>query len=104
MKMDETWGDWFERITNGAGSRPIGQRVGRSHTTVQNWKKGHRKAEAAILISLAYDADLLEALVAAGVLSSGDVDRASLKATVRRVPGVTLTAELHRRELERSRR
>jgi hypothetical protein len=56
--------------------------------------------EMVIGLAVAYDADVLEGLVAAGWLAAGDVRRLNLESALRQMPGTRLTGELHRRALE----
>jgi hypothetical protein len=95
------WDEWVRRTTAGATSRQVAERIGRSHTTALKWM--HRPTpEHVIGLAVAYNADLIAALVAAGMLPAEDVKNLNLDATLKSTPTVKLAAELYRRALAHS--
>lgn len=95
--MTEAWSDWL-RDTTGAGSaRDIAKRLGRSHTTVLRWMRDGVPPERVISIAIDLNADVIDALIAAGWLASEDVPRLVSRDLLKRVPTPTLIAELSRR-------
>lgn len=93
--MNEEWAAWVRETTHDAPSREVAKRISRSHTTALKWMHDPT-LEAAISFALAYDADVITALVAAGWFNSVDESQANI---LRSLPSVKLTAELHRRAL-----
>lgn len=93
----DEWVAWVAEVTGGASARAIGKRIGRSHTTVSRWLRDGGSAEAVIEIATGYEAPIVRALVDTGWISSEDADRAFAADSLRRVPNVVLTAEVHRR-------
>lgn len=91
--MNERWAEWVRLTTRDATSRQVGQRIGHSHTTALKWMRDP-SPEAVIAFAVAYDADVITALVAAGWLNDVDESEAAI---IRKLPTVKLTAELHRR-------
>jgi hypothetical protein len=98
--MNEEWTVWVRETTGDAPSRAVAERIGRSHTTALKWMRDPT-LEAVIAFALAYDADVITALVAAGWLNSVDESQANI---VRNLSTVKLTAELHRRAVVHARR
>ena len=93
------WTEWVERVTSGGTSRQVGERIGHSHTTALRWMHDGAPPEAVIALALAYDADVFEALVAAGWLRREDVAGLNIETALRRLSSVRLTRELYRRAL-----
>lgn len=92
--MNDKWDDWVRETTGGASSREVAKRIERSHTTAAKWMHGDPPIEAVIAFALAYDVDVIAALVAAGWLNDMDESQANV---IRHISSVKLTAELHRR-------
>lgn len=93
------WEDWVRKATGGATSRQVGQRIGHSHTTALKWMRDGASPEAVIALAVAYNADVIGALVAAGWLPAEDVANLNFDAALRRLSSVKLTAEIHRRAI-----
>lgn len=91
------WEDWVKATTNGATSRQVAERIGHSHTTALKWMHDGATVEAVINLAIAYDADVIQALVAAGWLKRELVGDLNLDAALRKLSSVKLTAELYRR-------
>lgn len=91
------WTEWVARVTGGETSRQVGERIGRSHTTALRWMRDGASPEAVIGLALAYEADVVEALVVSGWLAAKDVRRLNLGLALRQLPPTNLTGELHRR-------
>lgn len=98
--MNEQWDIWVRETTGNASSRAVAERIGRSHTTALKWMRDP-SPEAVIAFALAYDVNVVEALVAAGWLNSMDESQQNL---LRHLSSVKLTAELHRRALNHAKR
>lgn len=98
------WIAWLQRTTGETSARGIARKVGRSHTTVIRWQREGVPPDAVVDAAIALDADVFEALVAAGWLSPEEVSRVNLDVTLRQIKTVRLTAELHRRAIEKERR
>lgn len=103
--MGTTWDRWVREVTEGASSRAVGERIGKSHTTARVWMS-HPTAESAIMLAIAYRANPIEALTVAGFLTNGELTATDPDAELKDIPSVRLTAELYRRarEADRSRR
>lgn len=95
--MVSEWTDWVARVTGGETSRQVGERIGRSHTTALRWMHDGAGPEAVIALAVAYEADVIEALVVSGWLAAKDVPHLNLGSALRELPPTNLTAELHRR-------
>lgn len=98
--MNERWAEWVRLTTGDATSRQVGRRIGHSHTTALKWMRDP-SPEAVIAFALAYDADVITALVAAGWLNDVDESEAAI---IRKLSTVKLTAELHRRAIAYAKR
>lgn len=92
--MNDKWVQWVRDTTGGAPSRAVADKIGRSHTTALKWMHDEPAPEAVIAFAVAYDTDVIAALVAAGWLNNVDEDTAAI---LRTTPTLKLTAELHRR-------
>ena len=90
------WAEWVSRVTRGETSRQVGERIGHSHSTALRWMRDP-SPDQVISLAVAYNADVVEALVAAGWLAEGDVGLLNLDVTLRRLSSVKLTRELYRR-------
>lgn len=97
------WDDWVRKTTNNATSREVGERIGRSHTTALKWMHSPTP-EHVIRLAVAYNADLIAGLVAAGLLPEADAANLNLDRTLKSQPTVKLAAELYRRALATSRK
>lgn len=96
--MDK-WQDWVRETIGDDRSRQVGKRIGRSHTTALQWMREPTSPEAVITLARAYNADLLQAFVAAGWLEESDL-RMTVDEALRKVASVRLTGELHRRAMQ----
>lgn len=99
--MNTRWEDWMREITHEESSRQIAAKVNRSHSTILRWEHDP-PCDAVVIIALAYGADVVAGLTAAGYMHSKDV--ANVVVELRRLPAAKLTSELHRRALEFERR
>jgi hypothetical protein len=93
------WEEYAHRITGGASQREVGERIGHSHATARRWMSDGATPQQVIALALAYDADVLEALAAAGWLDPAEIENVNLSRTLRRMSSVALTKELYRRAL-----
>lgn len=64
---------WIERITANASWRTIADRMGTTHPTIQRRLK-NETASAVVAIARAYDANPIEGLLTAGVISENDLE------------------------------
>lgn len=95
--MDLT--EWVAETTANASARQIARRLNRSNDSVSRWlRKGAMPAEVIIQISRVYNGNLLEGVLAGGVIGPEDVETA-MPNLLRYAPTVVLTEELHRRML-----
>lgn len=92
----DTWDQWVREVVDGDHTRAIGERIGKSHTTAGTWLR-KPTPESAIMLAIAYQADPIEALAAAGFLSDGHLVTTEPDAELKDIPSVRLTAELYRR-------
>lgn len=100
--MNTSWERWVREVTEGASSRAVGERIGKSHTTALAWM-GHPTPESAIMLAVAYRANPIEALTVAGFLTNGELTATDPDAELKDIPSVRLTAELYRRARESER-
>lgn len=96
------WEVYVARITRGASQREVGLRIGHSHTTARRWMSDRATPEQVIGLAVAYDADVIEALVAAGWLDVADVEDLNVDTILRKLSSLRLTRELYRRALVKS--
>lgn len=85
---------WLRDLTGETSTRHIGEKVGRSHATVQRWAKHGIPPRAVMQLVAENDADLMDALEMLGWLTPEERDR--IAPTLDRLPTLALTAELHR--------
>lgn len=92
------WTQWLDRATKLESDRQIARKVGLTHTTISRWRNaGTAPAEGIIRIARAYDADPIDGLVSAGIITQADLMNGGLRNAVRHAPTVYLTEELHER-------
>lgn len=94
------WEDWVKRTTRGATSRQVADRIGHSHTTALKWMHDGASVDAVISLAIAYDADPIQAMVAAGWLKRELVGNLNLDGALKRLSSVKLAGELYRRARE----
>jgi len=94
------WEKWVHKVTEGASSREVGERIGHSHTTALRWMKDGASPEAVIALALAYQADPIQAMVAAGWLRADLVKDLNLDGALKSLSTLKLAAEVHRRVAE----
>lgn len=97
------WDEWVHVTTAGATSRQVGQRIGHSHTTALAWMR-EPTPQHAIGLALAYNADILGALVAVGLLTHEEAERLNLDKALAKLSSIKLTGELYRRAVAQARR
>ena len=91
------WEEWVRRTTGGATSRQVAERIGHSHTTALKWMHDGATVEAVLSLAIAFDAEPIQALVAAGWLRRELVGNLNLDGALRRLSSVKLAGELYRR-------
>lgn len=91
------WEEYAHRITGGLSQREVGERIGHSHATARRWMSDGATPAQVIALALAFDADVIEALVAAGWLEAHEVAGLNIDSALQALSSVKLTAELYRR-------
>lgn len=91
------WEVYAHRITGGLSQREVGERIGHSHATARRWMSDGATPGQVIALAVAFDADVIEALVAAGWLDAGEVAGLNIDSALQALSSVKLTAELYRR-------
>lgn len=98
LRTMSNWSNYVKALTKGVGIEEVGARVGVSGSTISRWRSGQSSpknpAEVALL-AVAFDADVLEAFVAAGYLTPEQAQRPA------RLDLRTIPADLFNKELER---
>ena len=97
------WDEWVEKTTAGDTSREVGDKIGHSHTTALKWMH-EPTPQHAIGLALAYNSDILGALVAVGLLSQEEADRLNLDKALAKLSSIKLTGELYRRAVAQAKR
>lgn len=94
---------WLTQVTGETRVLVIAQLLDRSHTTIYRWRDhGMIPPEAVIDIAIRCNVDVIRALVDNGWLNEREADAVNLDDTLRRLPAVKLTAEIHRRAQARA--
>lgn len=100
--MDDTkWVRWLRKVTREESARAIARSVGVSHTTVQRWISKGMPAEIVWELTLKFNADPVEALILLERIAPDQTGALNYTAIVKYAPEHALTAELHRRAIER---
>jgi hypothetical protein len=90
--------EWVSTLTQQESARAISEKVGRSHTAVSKWlRSGCMPAEVVIDIARSYNGDVVEGLLAGGLMIPADLANGGLRSAVRHAPTIFLTEELHAR-------
>lgn len=97
------WEAWVTKVTGGATARQVAERIGKSHTTALRWMHNGTSPEQVIAFAIAYNADIIQALVAAGWISESDLENLNLASALRSLTEVELAGELYRRALAQQR-
>jgi transcriptional regulator with XRE-family HTH domain len=74
--VSETWWEYVQRITGHAQQKEIAEATGIEQSRISRWKLGKStpKAEAAVAVARGYNRPPVEALIAAGYLTTEDID------------------------------
>lgn len=100
--MTETLPQWIRRITNGASMRSIAHTSGLKQATLARQMSGQRvPAETVAAIGHAYGANVLEGLLAHGLLTPDDIESVREVVGLRECSDRELTDEILRRLDER---
>jgi hypothetical protein len=95
--------EWIAETTDNASARRIASRLNRSNDSVSRWlKRGDMPADVIIQLARVYDGNLLEGVLAGGVIVPEDVEKA-MPSLLRYAPMWMLTEELHRRTIREAR-
>lgn len=75
-----TWWDYLQKITDGASNVEVARKVGFHESNMSKWSRGQKPdVEFVVKIAHAYRVNVLEALVAAGVITSADAQLHEVK-------------------------
>lgn len=85
---------WLREVTGESSTRHIGEKIGRSHATVQRWAKHGIPPRSVLQLVIENDYDLMDALEMLGWMSPTERDR--IAPTLDKLPTPALTAELQR--------
>ena len=101
---DSTWWRYVVTLTGNAAQKDVAAATGIDQSSISRWQRGTTtpRAEAAVALARAYGRSPVEALVAAGYLSStelGVVELTTLTGDLTRVSIDSLLSELRRRVL-----
>lgn len=101
---ETTWWRYVVTLTGNAAQKDIAAATGIDQSSISRWQRGTNapRAEAAVALARAYGRSPVEALVAAGYLSStelGVVELTTLTGDLTRVSIDSLLSELRRRVL-----
>lgn len=101
MSNGRRWASYVADIANGDRQIDIAARSGIDQTTISRWlneQRGRMRAETVVQFARAYDANVLEALVAAGVITSAEAGvPARARVDVSTIATSTLLREVSRR-------
>ena len=91
---------WLQEVTGETSLRGIASKVSRSHSTVHRWIHEGMPPDVVVDVAIKVNVDIITALVAAGWVTESERENLNLDETLRRLPAVKLTGEIHRRALE----
>jgi transcriptional regulator with XRE-family HTH domain len=102
---DGGWWRYVVTVTGNAAQKEIATATGIDQSSISRWQRGSNtpRATAVVTFARAYDRSPIEALVAAGYLSSEDVgvvELTTVTGDLTRVSSDSLLSELRRRLLE----
>jgi transcriptional regulator with XRE-family HTH domain len=92
-----SWWDYVMRVSGNASQNAIGNKTGLSQSAVNRWQSSSPKPETIVLFARTYGRPVLEAFVAAGLLSEDDARLNRVTADLTEVETDKLVAELARR-------
>lgn len=104
---EAAWWRYVVTVTGGAAQKDIAAATGIDQSSISRWQRGATapRAEAVVTLARAYGRSPVEALVAAGFLSSGELGVVDLATVTGDLTGVSVDAllnELRRRLLAAS--
>jgi transcriptional regulator with XRE-family HTH domain len=104
---DHSWWRYVQTITASAAQKDIAAATGIDQSSISRWQRGHNtpRAEAVVALARAYNRSPVEALVAAGYLTStelGVVELTTLTGDLSRASIDALLSEIRRRVLAAS--
>ena len=89
---------WYTRTVKDASVNAVATRSGVVQSTLaRQIKAGSLTAETVVAVARAYGADVLDALVACGLITKDEVRKHGIRATLRDAVDVELAAEIMRR-------
>lgn len=101
MTSAQHWANFVRDITHGDMQTVIAQRSGIHQTTISRWLNGEStrmRAETIVQLARSYDANVLEALIAAGVITPTEAGVAArARVDVSTIATSTLLREVSRR-------
>lgn len=93
-----SWWDYVQSVTNGASGRDIAARVDFDPSAVSRWKKGESpRWDFVLKFARAYNRNVLEALVEAGMLTDAEANLREVKVGVSDLTTEQLLEEALRR-------
>ncbi|MDX1890230.1 helix-turn-helix transcriptional regulator [Mycolicibacterium sp. 050158] len=100
--VESTWWQYVLTVTGGAAQKDIAATTGIDQSSISRWQRGNSRprAEAAVAFARGYRRSPVEALVAAGFLTMGEIGVVDLTTVTGDLAGVSvdsLLGELRRR-------
>lgn len=92
-----SWWTYVTEKSGGATQTEIAERTGLTQPTVNRWRTSKPKVDNVIAFARAYDRPVLEAFVAAELISKEDAEITEVAADLAEVPTDDLLAEIRRR-------
>ena len=90
--------DWYTETVSGDSVNRVAQRSGIAQTTLNGQRKaGRLTAETVAAIAVAYDRDVLDALVIAGLITHEQIKRHGVRAALEAATDQELSDEVWRR-------
>jgi hypothetical protein len=96
-----TWWQYVSQVAGTATPSEIARRVGLTPSSVSRWQLSTPKPETAAAFARAYDRPVIEALIAAGVVTAEEAGVTEVAADLSSVPVDDLLAEIRRRLQDR---
>ncbi|GAB2678635.1 hypothetical protein GCM10027088_67510 [Nocardia goodfellowii] len=89
--------DWKQAVSHGDSDRAIAARMGTNQMRVARHLSDTPVAETVVAFSRTYGVSPVEGLIAAGVLTRAEVQRASVREALQEATGAELAEEVRRR-------
>lgn len=92
-----SWWEYVSEKSGGATQTDIAARTGLTQPTVNRWRTSKPKVDNVVAFARAYDRSVLEAFVAAELISKEDAQMKEVEADLGKVATDDLLAEIRRR-------